>query len=71
MASHADENQAVGEMLRRAAAFFGWLFGLLGTVALIGMLPAAILFIIAYMRTEAREPWPVVLCSTVRFVLFA
>jgi hypothetical protein len=34
----------------RAAAFFGWMLGFVGLVALVGFLPAIVVFVIANMR---------------------
>jgi hypothetical protein len=42
---------------RRAVAIAGWLALFLVMIWLIGMLPAVLVFIIAYMRVEGREPW--------------
>lgn len=45
------------EFGRRAALFGGYLMGFLGSIALIGMIPTAVLFTIVYMRLEARNNW--------------
>jgi TctA family transporter len=57
----SDEGVDTALMLRRAAIYFGWLAAFLIATWLIGMLPTIVLFVIAYMRTEAREPWALVL----------
>jgi TctA family transporter len=44
-------------MIRRALTFLGWLVGFVSVTGLIGMLPTTLIFVIAYMRLEAREPW--------------
>ena len=50
-----------GAVLARGAAFFGWLVGLMAGMATIGLIPAAAVFICAFMRAERREPWPLTL----------
>jgi TctA family transporter len=58
-----------GTVLRRAAIFFGWLVAFMASMAAIGLIPTALLFIVAYMRLENREPWrlalPQAICVTV------
>jgi len=48
-------------LLARSAIFFGWLVGFLVSMATIGLIPTVPLFVIAFMRLEAREPWRIVL----------
>lgn len=48
-------------VLLRAGIFFGWIVAMLVTSSLVGLMLSMPLFIIAYMRLEAREPWRVVL----------
>jgi hypothetical protein len=48
-------------LLTRGAIFFGWMVGFLMSMALIGLIPTVPLFVIAFMRTEGREPWRIVL----------
>lgn len=50
-----------GTVILRGATFFGWMLGFMGSMAVIGLLPTAFGFIIAYMRAENREPWRLVL----------
>ena len=57
-------------VLARAAAFFGWLVAFMACTALIGLLPTVPLFVVAYMRLENREPWPLVLGQAVAFTAF-
>jgi hypothetical protein len=45
----------------RAARFFGYLLGLLVGTALVGLIPASALFVVAFMRLEAREKWSIVI----------
>ena len=49
------------EIILRGAIFFGWMLAFLGSMALIGLIPTVPIFIICFMRVEAREPWKIVL----------
>ncbi len=51
----ADDNVEQSTALRRGATFFGWLVGIMLSMALIGLIPTIPLFIMAYMWTENRE----------------
>jgi TctA family transporter len=51
----------VKTLLTRGGIFFGWLVLFLISMSLIGLIPTVPLFIIAFMRSEAREPWRIVL----------
>ena len=67
---HMDLASATGDLpfalvMRRAAAFFGWILGFMASVATIGMIPSIPLFVVAYMRLENREPWRLVLPQAV------
>ena len=46
-----------GEINRRAAVYFAWCAGLVIGAAIIGLLPAVVVFLIAYMRFAGRESW--------------
>ncbi len=48
-------------ILIRGFLFFGWMAGFAACMALIGLIPTAPLFIIAFMRIEGREPWKIVI----------
>ena len=39
----------------RGFAFFGWMLSFMAVMAVIGLIPTVPIFIVAYMRTEARE----------------
>ncbi len=72
---HFDTSADDGElpqktMLRRAAAFFGWLLGFIGSMAMIGVLPTVTIFVILYMRVEAKEPWRLVVALSGGMTLF-
>ena len=53
----ADDGLEVGEVVRRAANYFGWLLGFLGLIALIGMIPAVFAFVLFYIRLQGKESW--------------
>ncbi len=42
-------------VLIRGLAFFGWMLSFMAVMAIIGLIPTVPIFIICYMRTEARE----------------
>ncbi len=46
-------------ILGRGLLFFGWMAGFMVLMWLVGLIPAAPIFIIAYMRVEGREPWKI------------
>ncbi|HEY4136340.1 MAG TPA: tripartite tricarboxylate transporter permease [Alphaproteobacteria bacterium] len=45
----------------RSLVFFGWLVAFMASMATIGLIPTAPLFIVAFMRLEARESWKIVI----------
>jgi TctA family transporter len=47
----------IKQVLTRAARFYGWFLAYMACGALIGLLPAILLMIVAFMRVEGREPW--------------
>jgi hypothetical protein len=55
---------------QRAALFFGWLLAFMASMAAIGLIPTVPLFVIAYMRIEARERWRLVLPQAALLTLF-
>jgi len=57
-------------VIRRALIFFGWLVGFMASMAVIGLIPTIPLFVIAFMRAEAREPWRLVLPQAVLLTAF-
>ena len=57
-------------ILSRGAIFFGWLVFFLGSMATIGLIPTVPIFIIAFMRIEAREPWRIVLPMAIVMTIF-
>lgn len=58
------------EVVTRAAIFFGWLIGLMVSMAAIGLIPSIPIFVILFMRVEAREKWHVVLAQALSLSLF-
>jgi TctA family transporter len=60
----------VATLITRSAIFFGWLVAFLLSMATIGLIPTVPLFVIAFMRFEAREPWHIVLPYSVVMGLF-
>jgi TctA family transporter len=57
-------------MIKRSLTFLGWLIGFVGTTSLIGMLPTIFLFVIAYMRVEARERWTLTITCAISLTVF-
>jgi hypothetical protein len=49
----------VRTLLTRGAMFYGWMVAFLISMAVIGIIPTVPLFVIAFMRIEAREKWRV------------
>jgi hypothetical protein len=45
----------------RAARFFGYLLAFMAVMAVIGLIPTVFIFVIAFMRLEGPERWPLVL----------
>jgi TctA family transporter len=60
-----------GLMIRRALMFLGWLVMFIGVTGLIGMLPTIFLFVIAYMRAEAKEAWGLTLSCAAGLTIFS
>ncbi|HXF88696.1 MAG TPA: tripartite tricarboxylate transporter permease [Xanthobacteraceae bacterium] len=44
-------------IVERAARFFGYLLGFMAVMAVIGLIPAAFIFVILFMRLEGPESW--------------
>ena len=49
------------EILLRGGVFFGWMVFFLCSMAVIGLIPTVPIFIVLFMRSEAREPWKIVI----------
>jgi hypothetical protein len=54
----------------RGVIFFGWMVFFLTSMALIGLIPTVPVFIVAFMRIEAREPWKIVAPIAIFMVVF-
>ncbi|MGE5538983.1 MAG: tripartite tricarboxylate transporter permease [Gemmatimonas sp.] len=57
-------------IVSRGMIFFGWMLGFMAAMALFGLIPTVPLFIVAFMRIEAREPWRIVLPMAIAMTLF-
>jgi hypothetical protein len=60
----------VREIVARAALFFGYLLGFMAMMAVIGLIPTVGVFVVFFMRYEAKERWPLVIPYAVVLVLF-
>ena len=61
---------AVGVIAWRAGIFFAYLLGFMTSMAVIGLIPTIGLFVLFFMRIEARERWSLVIPYAVVMVLF-
>ncbi|MFH1487504.1 MAG: tripartite tricarboxylate transporter permease, partial [Pseudomonadota bacterium] len=73
--SETFEGLTTGTMLTRAGVFFGWCLFYLVATALVGLLPAMLLFLIGYIRFDGRETWKTTLAVSlptciIAYVLF-
>jgi TctA family transporter len=62
---HMDIKSNIGHLpvktlLWRGGIFYGWMVAFLTSMAVIGIIPTVPLFIVSFMRIEAREPWRIV-----------
>jgi hypothetical protein len=60
----------VREIVTRAAWFFGYLIGFMAVMAMIGLIPTVAVFVVFFMRYEARERWSLVIPYAVVLVAF-
>jgi len=60
----------VREIVLRGALFFGYLVGFMAVMAVIGLIPTVALFVVFFMRYEARERWSLVIPYASALVLF-
>ena len=60
----------VREIVMRAALFFGYLIGFMAVMATIGLIPTVGVFVVFFMRHEAKERWSLVIPYAVVLVLF-
>ncbi len=54
----------------RGVIFFGWMVSFLCSMALIGLIPTVPLFIVSFMRLEAKESWKIVVPMAMIMCLF-
>jgi TctA family transporter len=54
----------------RAAIFFGYLLAFMGSMAVIGLIPTAFIFVIIFMRLEGPERWSLVIPYAVILTIF-
>jgi putative tricarboxylic transport membrane protein len=60
----------VREIIIRATWFFGYLVGFMAVMAVIGLIPTVAVFVVFFMRYEARERWSLVIPYAVILVVF-
>jgi TctA family transporter len=60
----------VRSILGRGTIFFGWMVFFLCSMEVIGLIPTVPVFIIAFMRLEAREPWKITLPVACFMIVF-
>src|SRR3954471_1643426 len=60
----------VREIILRGALFFGYLIGFMGVMAVIGLIPTVALFVVFFMRYEAKERWSLVIPYAATLVFF-
>jgi TctA family transporter len=60
----------VREIIVRAAWFFGYLIGFMAVMAVIGLIPTVGVFVVFFMRYEARERWSLVIPYAAVLVIF-
>jgi hypothetical protein len=60
----------VREIIVRAGWFFGYLIAFMAVMAIIGLIPTVAVFVVFFMRWEARERWTLVAPYTAALVLF-
>jgi TctA family transporter len=56
-------------IVQRAAIFFGYLIAFMAVMAVIGLIPTALIFVIVFMRLEGPERWPLVITYATVLVL--
>jgi TctA family transporter len=59
----------VRTIVERAARFFGYLLAFMGSMALIGLIPTAMVFVVIFMRLEGPERWKLVIPYVVVLIL--
>ena len=59
----------VRTIVTRAARFFGYLLAFMASMALIGLIPTAFVFVIVFMRLEGPENWKLIIPYVVVLIL--
>jgi hypothetical protein len=59
----------VRTIVTRAARFFGYLLAFMASMALIGLIPTAFIFVIVFMRLEGPENWKLIIPYVVVLIL--
>ena len=59
----------VREIIVRATWFFGYLIGFMAVMAIIGLIPTVVIFVVFFMRFEGPERWSLIIPYTVILVL--
>jgi len=59
----------VRTIVTRAARFFGYLLAFMASMALIGLIPTAAIFVVIFMRIEGSERWKLVIPYVVVLIL--
>ncbi len=59
----------VRTIVERAARFFGYLLAFMAVMAVIGLIPTVVVFVIVFMRLEGPERWKLVLSYAAALVL--
>jgi len=56
-------------IVTRSARFYGYLLAFMGSMALIGLIPTAVVFIIVFMRLEGPERWKLIIPYVIVLIL--
>src|SRR5436190_2556556 len=56
-------------IVTRSARFYGYLLGFMASMALIGLIPTALVFVIVFMRLEGPENWKLIIPYVVVLIL--
>ena len=65
-----DRSVPVSVVIRRAIIIFGWLIGFFFVIWLIGFILTVPLFVLLYLRVQAREAWGLTLVYTIAVLIF-
>lgn len=61
----ATEGGSTGKAFLRAGRYGLWLLGLMALVAVIGLVPAAGVFVLAFLLVEAKAKWPLLVAGPI------